>query len=57
MRPRGGLEPRGVHCGVVVDLSTPQDHNHKRFVRTTFVECACGPSVHELLRRDAPLHI
>lgn len=52
------VEPRGVHCGVVVDLSTPQDHNRKRFVRTTFVECACGrPYVHELLRRDIPLHV
>lgn len=50
------LEPRGrrVYCGVVVDLSTPQDHNRKRFVRTTFVEC---PSAHELLRRDVPLYV
>lgn len=54
MRARGIL---GLVAYIVVELSTPQDHNRKRFVRTTFVEYACGSSVHELFRRDAPLDV
>jgi len=58
MRPRGILSLVAcVRCGVVVGLSTSPDHNRKRFVRTTFVECACGPFAHELLGRDAPHHV
>jgi hypothetical protein len=56
MRPRGILS-LVAYMIVVWNLSTPQDHNHKRFVRTTFVESACGPFAHELPRRDAPLYI